>query len=126
MESFWGNFVTLVFGALGGGGIVKIIEIWAKRRDKQEELELQKDKDHRDDPKYISDHYRLLIEDERKTIREQDKRIARLVALQEIMKRKLEEKELENLQFKAWINEQCLKCQECVGLMPPPKSRPQR
>lgn len=104
-HEFWGQLLALVGGLFGGGTLVKLYSLWQKRR--------------AGDQEYISDRYRQLVEDERLRV-EQERRtvdgLRRRLAKQDDtiddLKAELEDKKLTNLQLRAWVIEQCNKCQQ--------------
>lgn len=59
MENALITLLTVLGGALGGGGIVKLAELWSRRKDKAAGAEA---KVRRDDRTYIHDGYRELYE----------------------------------------------------------------
>jgi hypothetical protein len=94
------SLFTLALGGIGGGGIYKLWEVWHKGR--------------QDDQEFISTQYRKLLEDDRKTSREQQEeslevirrlraKITKMESYQDEIKTQHTELAVENIHLRAAV-----------------------
>jgi len=88
--NIWAIIATAISSALGGGGAIKLYDLWLKRK--------------KTDQVFINEQYQALVEQERKSSTALRRRIDKLEHGIDDLKLELEQALIENIKLKAMVN----------------------